>query len=167
MANTHSFVIGTHCAFWDVDSLNLVGYNTTTDIDNGTFVALGAMNANTDGSVAGYEYAVTPAANADYIVATPAGAFNAETALYDDPRYFYNEAGRPMSVKRLLVGDCIEVPASAFTATPATTDTYAEVQASGKLTSSTTNTESFKIEATHTVDIGGVSVKTWILRKMK
>lgn len=161
MAKNHAIFNGTHCAFWDVDAYNLVGI-AATDIDNATFLTLGDIKLKTDG---GYEFTVTAdAANAgEYVAGTPAVGYGIEAQIFDDPRYFYNETGKPISVKKLVKGDCIEVNLAAFTADP-TTSTYAKV-AAGKLTGSTTASDPFKILGTHTIDIGGELVKTWILMK--
>lgn len=166
MANNHGLIIGTHCAFWDVDSLNLVGIDASHDLDNGTFVALGDI-LNTTGVINEYVFAVSAGSGSDYVVATPPVGDDVEMQLFDDPRYFYNKQGRPMSVKRLLVGDCIEVSAACFSTAPTTgTSTYASVS-SGKLVAGTTNTDPFKILGEHSVDIGGEAVKTWVLMKVK
>ena len=160
--NNHAVFNGAHCAFWDVDAYNLVGI-AATEIDNATFLALGDIKLKTGG---GYEFTVTvDAANAGtYVAGTPAQGYGIEAGLFDDPRYFTNEAGKPISVKRLVAGDCIEVDLAAFTADPATND-YAKVAASGKLTGSATDSDPFKILGTHTIDCGGELVKTWILMK--
>ena len=120
MANNHAIFNGTHCAFWDVDSYNYVGI-ATTDLDNGIFVKLGAIGLASDG---GYEFAVSVDASPDLICGTPAQGYGIDAQIYDDPRYFTNVAGKPISVKRLVKGDCIELSAEAFTAEP-TTETYA------------------------------------------
>ncbi len=161
MEKNHAIFNGTHCAFWDVDAYNLVGIATTA-IDNATFLTLGDIKLKTDG---GYEFAVTvDAANAgEYVAGTPAVGYGVETQVYADPRYFTNEAGKPISVKKLVKGDCIEVDLAAFTADPITS-TYAKV-ANGKLTGSTTDSDPFKILATHHFDVGGELVKSWILMK--
>lgn len=165
MAN-HGLIIGTHCAFWDVDSLNLVGIDASHDIDNGIFVDLGDM-LNTTGVINEYVFAVSAGNNSDYVVATPPVGEGLDMQLFDDPRYFYNKQGRPMSVKRLLVGDCIEVDSTCFSTAPTTgTSTYASVS-SGKLVAGTTATDPFKILGEHSVDIGGEAVKTWVLMKVK
>ena len=166
MANNHGFIIGTHCAFWDVDSLNLVGIDASHDIDNGTFVALGDM-LNTIGVIDEYVFAVSAASASDYVVATPPVGYDLEMQLFEDPRYFYNKQGQPMSVKHLQVGDCIEVDENCFSTAPTTgTSTYAAVT-SGKLVAGTTATDPFKILGEHSVDIGGTAVKTWVLMKVK
>lgn len=161
MAKNHAIFNGTHCAFWDVDAYNLVGI-AATDIDNATFLTLGDIKLKTDG---GYEFAVTADADnaGEYVAGTPAVGYGIEAQIFDDPRYFYNETGKPISVKKLVKGDCIEVDLAAFTTDP-TTSTYAKV-AAGKLTGSTATSDPFKILGTHTIDIGGELVKTWILMK--
>lgn len=161
MANNHAIFNGTHCAFWDVDSYNYTGISQT-DMDNCTFVALGDIGLKSDG---GYEFAVTATNSPDLICGTPAQGYGIEAQVYDDPRYFYNEAGKPISVKRLVKGDCIEVDAAAFTAAP-TTETHATVQASGKLTAGAASGAHFIILGTHTIDCGSELVKTWILQKL-
>lgn len=160
MAKNHAIFNGTHCAFWDVDAYNLVGI-ATTEIDNATFLALGDIKLKTDG---GYEFAVTAGGDGTYIAGTPAQGYGIEAGLFDDPRYFTNEAGKPISVKRLVAGDCIEVDLAAFTVDPAANG-YAKVDVSGKLTGSATDSDPFKILGTHTIDCGGELVKTWILMK--
>lgn len=117
MAKTHSIVNTTHCAAWDVDALNYVGI-AEEDIDNGRFVALDGMNVDEDGMIKGYEYFVELASDLDpfncYIVDSPEVGGTVEMQMMSDPRYFYNEAGKPMSLKRLQVGDSIEVDATCF-----------------------------------------------------
>lgn len=164
MAKNHTVFNGTHAAFWDVDSLNLVGI-AATEIDNGTFLTLGAMSPAGDGA---YEFTVTAGANPDLVAGTPPQGYNVDAQVYDDPRYFTNEAGKPISVKRLLKGDCIEVSAGAFTTEP-TTEGFAKVVATGKLTAQAQNTASdahFQILGARTMDIGGEFVKTWVLMKL-
>jgi hypothetical protein len=164
MAKNHAIFNGTHCAFWDVDAYNLVGI-AATDIDNATFLTLGDIKLKD--STGGYEFTVIAAAagdTGDLIAGTPAVGYGVEAQIFDDPRYFTNEAGKPISVKRLVKGDAIEVDLTAFTADP-TTSTYAKVGANGKITGSTTTSDPFKILGTHTIDIGGELVKTWILMK--
>nr|DAI01027.1 MAG TPA: hypothetical protein [Caudoviricetes sp.] len=160
MAKNHAIFNGTHCAFWDVDAYNLVGI-ATAEIDNATFLALGDIKLKTDD---GYEFTVTAGGDGTYIAGTPAQGYGIEAGLFDDPRYFTNEAGKPISVKRLVAGDCIEVDLVAFTADPVANG-YAKVDASGKLTGSVTSSDPFKILGTHTIDCGGELVKTWILMK--
>lgn len=162
MAKNHIILNGTHCAYWDVDSLNLVGI-ATTDIDNGTFLTLGDMSPAGDGA---YEFTVTAGVNADLIAGTPPQGYNVDAQVYDDPRYFTNVAGKPISVKRLIKGDCIELSEGAFTAAPAA-NKYAKVVAGGKLTAQAADTGAdFQIVGARTMDIGGEFIKTWVLMKL-
>lgn len=162
MAKNHIILNGTHCAYWDVDSLNLCGI-ATTDIDNGTFLTLGDMSPAGDGA---YEFTVTAGVNADLIAGTPPQGYNVDAQVYDDPRYFTNVAGKPISVKRLIKGDCIELSEGAFTAAPAA-NKYAKVVAGGKLTAQAADTGAdFQIVGARTMDIGGEFIKTWVLMKL-
>lgn len=162
MAKNHIILNGTHCAYWDVDSLNLVGI-AATEIDNGTFLTLGAMSPNSDGA---YEFTVTAGVNADLIAGTPPQGYNVDAQVYDDPRYFTNEAGKPISVKRLIKGDCIELSEGAFTVAPST-NKYAKVVADGKLTAQAADAGAdFQIVGVRTMDIGGESIPTYVLMKL-
>ena len=165
MANkTHAIFNGTHCSYWDIDSLNYVGFCATSDLDNGVFVDLGNMSPNNDGA---YEFTVTPSTtSAEFVCATPPQGYGIDAQVYEDPRYFTNEAGKPISVKHLLKYDCIEVDKTAFTAEVGT-GTYAKVAAGGKLTAQANDTGAqFKIIGTHTIDCGKDVVATWILQKI-
>lgn len=160
----HTIFNGTHCAYWDVDSYNMVGI-AVADIDNGTFLTLGDMKLKD--ATGGYEFTVTAGKNADLIAGTPEVGYGLEAQIYADPRYFTNKAGKPISVKRLVKGDCIEVSADAFTAVPEAAHLGAAVQTTGKLTSQAAATGAdFQILSTHTIDVGGELVKTWILMKL-
>lgn len=162
MAKNHIILNGTHCAYWDVDSLNLVGI-AATEIDNGTFLTLGAMSPAGDGA---YEFTVTAGANADLVAGTPPQGYNVDAQVYDDPRYFTNEAGKPISVKRLIKGDCIELSEGAFTVAPST-NKYAKVVAGGKLTAQAADTGAdFQILGARTMDIGGEFIPTYVLMKL-
>ena len=159
----HTIFNGTHCAYWDVDSYNMVGI-AAADIDNGTFLTLGDMKLKD--ATGGYEFTVSAGQNADLIAGTPEVGYGLEAQIYADPRYFTNKAGKPISVKRLVKGDCIEVSVGAFTADPAANG-YATVQDSGKLTAQVAAASAdFQILSTHTIDVGGELVKTWILMKL-
>lgn len=161
----HTIVNGMHCAYMNVDAYNFCGI-ATTDIDNGTILTLGDMKLKD--ATGGFEFAVSAATdggNADFIAITPEVGYDLEAQIYADPRYFTNKAGKPISVKRLVKGDSIEITADGFTAAPQDTDTYVKVAANGKLTASTTNSDPFKILATHNMDVGSEIVKTWILMK--
>lgn len=162
MANNHAIFNGTHCAFWDVDSLNYVGI-AQSDMDNGTFVKLGAIGLASDG---GYEFAVEATNSPDLVCGTPAQGYGIDAQIYDDPRYFTNVAGKPISVKRLVKGDCIEVSVEAFTVDPSTNG-YAAVVASGKLTAqAAADGAHFQILGKHSIDCGAEIVPTWVLMKL-
>lgn len=162
MAKNHIVFNGMHCAFWDVDAYNMVGI-AAADIDNGTFLTLGDMSPAQDGA---YEYTVTAGVSTDLIAGTPPQGYNVDAQVYDDPRYFTNEAGKPISVKRLVKGDVIELTVGAFTEAPAT-NKYAKVVANGKLTAQSSDANAdFKIEGTESISIGGEAVTGYILRKL-
>lgn len=158
----HTVVNSMHCAFTNIDAYNLVGI-ATTDIDNGTFLTLGDMKLKD--AEGGFEFAVSAAAaDSDLIAITPEVGYDLVSQIYDDPRYFTNKAGKPISVKRVVKGDIIEVTVDAFTSDP-TTSTYAKVNTDGKLLGTTTTSDAWKVLANSTIDIGGESVKSWILMK--
>lgn len=165
--NNHSFVIRT-LDDWQNDAINCAGI-AEVDLDNGQFVTRGALGLKTDG---GYEFKVElPKANATdlWLVETPPVGTTVEMQLMDDPRYFYNPKGKPLSIKGLTAGRTfIEVPASAFATAPTDgTSTVASVNATGRLVAAAAVPEAgtyFTIEAKHTVDIGIEAVPTYILK---
>lgn len=168
MANTHSFVIRT-LDDWQNDAINCAGI-ATVDLDNGQFVTRGDLGLKTDG---GYEFACAlPAANATdlWLVEKPAVGATVEQQEMSDPRYFYNPKGTAFSIKGLTAGRTfLEVPASAFSTAPTDgTSKFATVDTNGRLVAATSapsgNGTYFSIEATHSVEIGNESVKTWILK---
>ena len=172
MANTHSFINTTRCVCWDVDAFNACGIGAV-DFDNGQLVTRGAMALKAP--TGGYEFAVAaPGANATnlWVIDTPEVGSTAEMQLFDDPRYFYNPAGQPMSIKYLRPEvDFIEVPASAFAAgsTPVDQPTYTfvSVNTNGRLViaqQAPAQGTYFIIAAKHTIDIGQEIVPTWILK---
>ena len=168
MANTHSFVIRT-LDDWQNDAINCAGI-ATVDLDNGQFVTRGALGLKTDG---GYEFTCAlPSANATdlWLVEKPAVGSTVEQQEMSDPRYFYNPKGTAFSIKGLTAGRTfIEVPASAFATVPTDgTSKFATVDTNGRLVAATDAPSGagtyFSIEATHSVEIGNESVKTWILK---
>lgn len=169
MANTHCVVNTTHCACWDIDAYNFVGI-AATDIDNGTFVSLGAIK-NTDGAIDEYVFTVTVDANGasdmKYIVDSPEVGTSLEQQLHDDPRYFYNEAGKPMSVKRIIPGDFIEIDINGFGSGKAPTDqasyTQAKIGADGKL-EMVQQGGTFELVGHKTIGIGQTDVTVWVLK---
>lgn len=166
--NNHSFVIRT-LDDWQNDAINCAGI-ATVDLDNGQFVTRGALGLKTNG---GYEFTCAlPTANATdlWLVETPPVGTTIEMQLMDDPRYFYNPKGKPLSIKGMTAGrSFIEVPVSAFSTAP-TDDTskFATVDTNGRLVAAAAapsgNGTYFSIEAIHSVDIGIESVKTYILK---
>lgn len=142
MAN-HGYINTTSCACWDVDSYNRCAVHTA-DVDNGVFVELGAPNVDSAKSINGYEFPVSKLADANstkvWVVATPEVGQTIDMQVYADPRHFYNQAKKPMSVKYLVPhADCIEVNAEAFAsaALPTSTDTVVTIGANGKLVAGT------------------------------
>ena len=169
MANTHSFINTTRCVCWDVDAFNACGIGAV-DFDNGQFVTRGAMALKD--ATGGYEFAVAaPGANATnlWVIDTPEVGSTFEMQGFDGPRYFYNPAGQPMSIKYLRPEvDFIEVPASAFAtgSTPVEQPTYTfvSVNTNGRLVIAQQAPEQgtyFTIAAKHTIDIGHEIILTW------
>lgn len=168
MANTHSFVIRT-LEDWQDDSINCAGV-AEVDLDNGQFVTRGKLGLTTGG---GYEFACAlPAANATdlWLVETPPVGDTLDEQIHDDPRYFYNKAGKAFSIKGMRKNfSFIEVPATAFAGgtAPADTDLFASVNTDGRLVPAASAPASgtyFSIEAQHSVEIGMEVVPTWILK---
>lgn len=176
MANNHGFVNTAHCVAWDSDANKLVGIYKTADLDNGTFVVLSTMNVDGSNNINGFEYNVTPAtatSTSVWLVRTPeAGTDILEVQLYDDPRYFYNKAGKPMSLCYMNAHvDHIEVDKNCFTAgsDPDTvaSSTYVGLDANGKLKALTAAPSSgayFTIVGKHSIAVGQELVPTWMLR---
>ena len=167
--NNHSFVIRT-LDDWQNDSINCAGICTTSDLDNGQFVTRGALGLTTNG---GYEFACAlPGANATdlWLVEKPAVGNTIEQQEMSDPRYFYNPKGTAFSIKGLTAGRTfLEAPASMFSTVPTDgTSKFATVDTNGRLVAATDAPSGagtyFSIEATHSVEIGNESVKTWILK---
>lgn len=170
MANTHLFVNTMKCTCWDVDAYNCAGI-AEVDIDNGTLVTRGAM-AIEDVAPGGFEFHVSlPASNAEHlwIVDTPEVGANIEMQMMDDPRYFYNVAGRPMSLRYLVPEvDFIEIPQSAIAG--GAVEKYATVTTSGLYAvanSAPDNGTYFYIAAEHSISIGLEVVPTFILQVKK
>lgn len=171
--NTHGYVSTMRCTCVDVDAYNRVGIYSAGDIDNGTFVTLTAINKGTDGTVSEFNYTVAPA-TADttgdvWLVNTPEVGSTIEMQEMSDPRYFYNAAGRPLSLKRLNPKtDIIEVDANCFAsgALP-TTETVVGIDANGKLAASSTaitGKPSFFVVGFNNVAVGGGVMRTVLLQ---
>ena len=165
--NNHSFVIRT-LENWQDDAINCAGV-ASVDLDNGQFVTRGALGLTANG---GYEFTCAlPAENATdlWLVEKPAVGTTIEMQEMSDPRYFYNPKGSTFSIKGMTANrSFIEVPVSAFATAPTDgTSKFASVNTNGRLVAATEAPASgtyFSIEATHSVEIGNESVKTWILK---
>ena len=167
MARTHLFVNTMKCTCWDVDAYNCAGVGTV-DIDNGTLVTRGAMALN-DTVPGGFEFNVAlPAANATHlwIVDTPEVGSDIEMQMMDDPRYFYNKAGRPMSLRYLVPEvDFIEVPQDAIA--DGAVNGFVTVTTQGKYAAAKAAPQAgtyFVIAAEHYMAIGLEVVPTFILQ---
>ena len=167
--NNHSFVIRT-LDDWQNDAINCAGICTTSDLDNGQFVTRGDLGLKANG---GYEFTCAlPGANATdlWLVEKPAVGSTIEQQEMSDPRYFYNPKGTAFSIKGLTAGRTfLEAPASMFSTAPTDgTSKFATVDTNGRLVAATSAPSGagtyFSIEATHSVEIGNESVKTWILK---
>ena len=174
----HGIVNTTSMMCWDVDALNMVGINATTDIDNGTLVTLTKIAKTEAGDITGYQYEVAPAAaNAVnvWVVATPEVGKTLEMQVHDDIRYFYNKAGLPMDIKGIVAGfDCFEVDATAFAdgtlPTSSQMGQLCGVATNGKCAAPAASVASgatCRVEGLHTITCGADEVKTAVLRCMK
>ena len=174
----HTICNTTNMMCWDVDALNMVGINATTDIDNGTLVTLTKIAKTEAGDITGYQYEVAPAtANAVnvWLVATPEIGKTLEMQVHDDIRYFYNKAGLPMDIKGIVAGfDCFEVDATAFANGTLPTNSqigqFCGVATNGKFAAPAASVASgatFRVEGLHTITCGADEVKTAVLRCMK
>nr|DAL35957.1 MAG TPA_asm: hypothetical protein [Bacteriophage sp.] len=180
MANYHGIVNTMSMSCINVDAMNMAGVYATADLDNGTLVTLkNIAKVDETGTITGFEYMVEPAAaNATnvWLVATPEVGKTLEMQIHDDIRYFYNEAGKPMSIKGILAGiDCPEVDASAFAGgtlpVVANVGQYCGVAANGKFAAPQANAPAagayFRVEGFHSITCGADEVATVVLRCMR
>ena len=174
----HGIVNTTAMMCTNVDALNMVGINATTDIDNGTLVTLTKIAKTEAGDITGYQYEVAPAAANSvnvWLVATPEIGKTLEMQVHDDIRYFYNKAGLPMDIKGIVAGfDCFVVDATAFANGTLPTNSqigqFCGVATNGKFTAPAASVASgatFRVEGLHTITCGADEVKTAVLRCMK
>lgn len=171
MANTHAVVNTTLCSCWDVDAMKIVGV-ASDDMDNGMFVTLGGMHQTDAGDILGYEYAVYAAndeATHCYMIRTPEVGASIEMQMMADPRYFYNEAGRPLSLCWIVPHvDHIEIDANGFAggALPAL-NAFVGID-DGKLVALDAEPEDnvtyFRCVGFHSMDVGQALIPTAILR---
>lgn len=68
-----------------------------------------------------------------YIIDTPEVGYSIEMQMSNDPRKFTNEANRPVTARKICIGDEFQLSIDAFT-NAASTGSYVEVGANGKLT---------------------------------
>lgn len=170
----HGYVNTMRCTCVDVDAYNCAGVYATSDLDNGVLVTLTKMNQDAATLKAkGFEFEVTPAtqnSTSVWIVATPEVGSTIMQQELSDPREFYNEAGRPMSLKYMNPKvDCIEVTAECFTdnTLPGTGKTYVQIGANGKMTAVAAAPGTgayFSLVALNTIAIGMQQVPTAIIR---
>ena len=174
----HTICNTTNMMCTNVDALNMVGINATTDIDNGTLVTLTKIAKTDAGDITGYQYEVAPAAANSvnvWLVATPEIGKTLEMQVHDDIRYFYNKAGLPMDIKGIVAGfDCFEVDATAFANGTLPTNSqigqFCGVATNGKFAAPAASVASgatFRVEGLHTITCGADEVKTAVLRCMK
>lgn len=179
MAKNHTLFSSASMMCWDVDALNHAGVYAAGDLDNGTLVTLKKINHDsTSGAVKGFEYIVEPAkAGADnvFVVDTPEVGYTIEMQMMSDPRYFYNEAGRPMSIRAIMSGvDVLELSKEAFVGgtlpTQAQIGQYVAPAADGKYAAPVAGAPAsgayFKVEGLHSIACGNDIVPTVLLRCM-
>ena len=176
----HGYINTTKMCAENIDAMNCAGV-INQDVDNGVIVTLSSINKNASAPnqhyIQGYEYTVALASNSTvgdvWVVASPEVGTTIDQQILSDPRYFYNAAGQPMSLKYLVDGvDCIEVTAQCFTGgtlPDATTNRFATVGANGQLTAASAAATGagkpyFTLEGLHTVTIGATEVPTAVLR---
>lgn len=175
MPKTHAIMISTSMESWNIDAQRICGIYKDADVDNGVLVTLDTMNVDAENNVQGYEYNVKLAqanSSACWIVDTPLPSASIESQIFEDPRYFVNEAGRPLSLRYLNAHvDHIEVDASAFTAGNAPSDQktykYAAPSTGGKLAMANEAPAQgtyFALVGIKSVGIGQESVPTYVLR---
>lgn len=165
----HGYVNTMSCACTNIDAQKICGI-AETDIDNGTFVIINDMALN-DYVPGGFEYNVETASDGDvqvWLVRTPEVGDTVEMQMSNDPRNFYNKAGKPMSLCYMNAGyDHIEMTAEAFEGgeLPEVHEALI-IGDNGKLVVSEDTDEAtvlFVCVALHQIAIGAESVPTAIL----
>lgn len=166
----HGYVSTMSCACWNIDAQKICGI-AETDLDNGTFVVLGDMALNDD-VPGGFEYHVEAAddtASQVWLVRTPEIGDDIAMQMSNDPRNFYNKAGKGLSLCYMNAGyDHIEVNAEAIVAgvLPEVGDILT-IGDGGKLEINDDLQDEpvvFTCVALHQIAIGAESVPTAILR---
>lgn len=173
IALTNPIAYGKRYAAQNVDALNRVAVCATgTTVYNGTLVTLGQMNT---GAALGMNY-VFPATvtSADtavdvWMVRGPEVPMDVCGNLYDDPRAFSVEAGRPFDIIRLMPGDIIHLSDAAFGANqkPDSSNTWVTPTANGQyiaLASASGKTGLvLKLQATEPIPVGQEFVPGYVL----
>ena len=173
MAKNHGILISSH-------PLTMCGVYADGDLDNGQLVTLkGIRKDASTGAVKGYDYEVIPAtAGADnvWLVESPELGYTLETQIHDDPRYFYNEAGKPMSLRAIMGGvDCFEITKELFASgtLPVVGDIgkYVAPAANGKyaapVAQAPVSGAYFRIEGLTTIKCGFEEIPAVLLRCIK
>lgn len=162
----------------NIDRSNLVGIYADADLENGVFVTLDKMNLNAQGIVKGYEYTVELATADDkdiYMIATPEVGYG-EDAYFEDADRFINRKGRPLALKRMEIGDFVEISKTGFVAggypTQAMVGYFAPIGADGKLDTPISSIGSatgafFKVEGLTKMTLGNTTVDGAILRRVQ
>lgn len=175
MPNNHGYVNATKMCSWNVDALVLAGVYEGGDLDNGVLVTLGAMNQSATNNIQGYEFAVTPA-TADSvgvcIVDTPAIGTTVEMQEMADPRYFYNQAGKTLGLRRIVPKyDYLELIPECFVdgTLPTAANSNVIIAAGGKFQAtnadqSGTQGAYFSFVGYHTITFGMETVQTAVVR---
>lgn len=169
----HGYVNTMSCACWNIDAQKICGI-AEGDLDNGTFVVLGDMALNDD-VPGGFEYHVE-AADGDsvnvWLVRTPEVGDTIEMQMSNDPRNFYNKAGKGLSLCYMNAGyDHIEMTAEAFESGELPeVESILVIGDNGKLEVSEDADDAlvtFICVAHHQISIGAESVPTAILLCVK
>lgn len=162
----------------NIDRSNLVGIYASADVENGVFVTLDKMNLGTDGIVNGFEYTVNLATADDkdiYCVCTAEVPYG-EDAFHNDPTRFINRKGRPMAIKKMEIGDFIEISEDGFVEggypTSAMVGYFAPIGADGKIDTPISAIGSatgafFKVEGLTKMTLGNETLNGCILRRVQ
>lgn len=177
MANNHGLCNTTRVTGWDVDAYKAAGV-AQVDMDNGVLVTVNGLTKDADGNITSYTFDVTPATATStkvWLVRTPEVGTTLEMNLMNDPRYFYNVAGQPVSLYYLNPEvDHIEVDVNCFVQGSSPNEVagaqYVTIGAGGKYVAATaapTDGTYFAIDGKHFISIGTEIVPTWVLKVVR
>lgn len=170
--NNHAVVNTTLCSCWDVDAMKIAGI-CDRDLDNGVFVTLTSMGLSDANEIMGYDYFVLPADDESvhcYMIRTPEVGASIEMQTMSDPRYFYNEAGRPLSLCWIAPHvDHIEIDANGFVdGEMPEMNAFVGIGDGGKLVALDAEPEDnvtyFRCVGFHSMDVGQALIPTVVLR---